>query len=805
MKEKLLPIASRYLIQNLAFLPVILVMRVVEYLYLKHDVKLQDYPLLTEGAGLLYDLKAFFILALLMFIPFLLVALFSRKGATVFYAVILGLLTFLQFALIRYFAVNLVPLGDVLYAYTFDEIMMIIRSSDGMSTWSFLPILLILALVIFLQWGATKIRIKESIWPVITSVYVMALFLALVPPASSPQAASEMATFHRINKSAYFLEETAAFLFRKREAKPMDQLVREIDRYQTIHSEFDFTSKSYPLVHKNRDTDVLGPWFDLKKDPPNLVFIIVESLSQACIGEDSYFGNFSPFLDSLKNQSLFFNNFLSISERTFHVFAALFGSLPYGGGELQEDLSQIPFHYSLIRYLRENGYYTAFYYGGDPEFTNYDQFLKKQGIDRIMVDFGPAYQEKKKLHPDFFWGFHDEFTFARSLEVIDSLNKEPRLDIYLTLSTHHPYHPPDQEKYMKEYEEITTREGFPPAKKEITDRNQKIFAAMLYSDHALKEFIQAYSKRDDFQNTIFFITGDHFFMELGYSAISAIERYHVPMIIYSPLLKKPHHFESVSSHQDITPSVIAMLQDRYHFTELHYVHWLGQGIDTSTAFRNIHTLQFVTCEKQFVDYLDKDYLLSKDKLYQIEPGLKTHLSYDSKSLQRMQEDLMVTTEVSTYATGNNRVILPELFHTLKYDTIPLLTFDTSGLFFGKEPYLYIRLVRPFRFDASYWKIKYELSFKFMITEAEDTAKLPSLIFSLVDSSFNNLIYHQAPFPDRRSTEIKPGVWYPFHINEMMNLSSVDSLKGTFLKTYFFNNRYCHIQFDSLYEKLSGIN
>ncbi|MBN1198662.1 MAG: LTA synthase family protein [Bacteroidales bacterium] len=805
MKEKLLPTASRYLIQTLMFLPVLLVMRVVEYLYLKHTFAVQDHPWLTEGAGLIFDLKVFFILVLVMFIPFLLVALLSRKGATLFYAVLLGLLTLLQFALIRYFAVNLAPLGDVLYAYSFDEIMMIIRSSNGMSVWSFLPIVLILALVFLLQWAATRIRIKEGIWPVITAVYVMALFLALIPPCANPQTSSEMAAFHRINKSAYFLEETTAFLLTKEAAKPMDEVVREINRYQKIHQEFDFTSKSYPFVHKNRDPDVLGPYFNLKKEPPNLVFIIVESLSQACIGDHSYFGNFSPFLDSLKNQSLYFDNFLSISERTFHVFAALFGSLPYGGGEFQKDLSQIPFHYSLIRYLRENGYFTAFYYGGAASFTNYDQFLKKQGIDLIMGDFGPAYREKKKLYPDFFWGYHDEFTYARSIEVIDSLKKEPRLDIYLTLSTHHPYRTPDHEKYIKEYEEITAREGFPPAKKEITDRNKKIFAAMLYSDHALKEFIQAYSKRDDFQNTIFFITGDHFFMELGYSAISAIERYHVPMIIYSPLLKKPHHFESVSSHQDITPSVIAMLRDRYHFTDLPYVHWLGQGIDTSTAFRNIHTLQFVTCDLEYVDYLDKDYFLSKGKLYQIEPGLKTHLSDDSKSFQRMQEDLMVTTEVSTYAAANNRVILPELFHTLKYDTIPLLTFDTSGLFFGKEPYLFIRLVRPFRFDTSYWEIKYELSFKFMITEAEDTAKLPSLIFSLVDSSFNNLIYHQAPFPDRRSTEIKPGVWYPFQISEMMNLSSVDSLKGTFLKTYFFNNRYCHIQYDSLYEKLSGIN
>ena len=35
-----------------------------------------------------------------------------------------------------------------------------------------------------------------------------------------------------------------------------------------------------------------------------------------------------------------------------------------------------------------------------------------------------------------------------------------------------------------------------------------------------------------------------------------IDRYHVPLIIYSPLLKQPAQFESISTHFDITPSVI---------------------------------------------------------------------------------------------------------------------------------------------------------------------------------------------------------------------------------------------------------
>ena len=41
----------------------------------------------------------------------------------------------------------------------------------------------------------------------------------------------------------------------------------------------------------------------------------------------------------------------------------------------------------------------------------------------------------------------------------------------------------------------------------------------------------------EYENTIFIITGDHSMPELGLWQISEIERYHVPLIIFSPLLK----------------------------------------------------------------------------------------------------------------------------------------------------------------------------------------------------------------------------------------------------------------------------
>ena len=59
---------------------------------------------------------------------------------------------------------------------------------------------------------------------------------------------------------------------------------------------------------------------------------------------------------------------------------------------------------------------------------------------------------------------------------------------------------------------------------------------MLYADASLKRLFERYRKRTDYDNTIFVITGDHRIPEIPLS--TKIDRYHVPLIIYSPLLQK---------------------------------------------------------------------------------------------------------------------------------------------------------------------------------------------------------------------------------------------------------------------------
>ncbi len=141
----------------------------------------------------------------------------------------------------------------------------------------------------------------------------------------------------------------------------------------------------------------------------------------------------------------------------------------------------------------------------------------------------------------------------------------------------------------------------------------------MYLDNSIRNFINGYSKRTDFGNTIFIITGDHRMPEIPMS--TKIDRYHVPLIIYSPLLKRSQVFGAVSTHFDITPSLLALFRHKYNFKVPTTAAWMGQGLDTAHAFRNIGSYPLMHTKNEVTDYLMNDYMLNGEDLYKLNDNM----------------------------------------------------------------------------------------------------------------------------------------------------------------------------------------
>ena len=128
----------------------------------------------------------------------------------------------------------------------------------------------------------------------------------------------------------------------------------------------------------------------------------------------------------------------------------------------------------------------------------------------------------------------------------------------------------------------------------------------MFADDCLKTFFANYSKRKDFANTIFFITGDH---HIGsFPSTCSVDDYHVPFVVYSPMLKAPKKFYSVNSHNNIAPTITALLLNnykmKYHPKE---VHWVADVIDTCATFRNTQSMPFMAWSREINDYIYKSY------------------------------------------------------------------------------------------------------------------------------------------------------------------------------------------------------
>ncbi len=340
---------------------------------------------------------------------------------------------------------------------------------------------------------------------------------------------------------------------------------------------------------------MLGEFFNVDPTrPPNLVFILVEGLGKAFSGPNAYLGSFTPFLDELAGKSLYWENFLASQGRTFAALPSILASLPFAEQGFNELGKHMPKHLSLMSILKHSGYRLKFYIGSDPDFDNERLFLQQQGVDVLVGidDYDKTYMKS----PGTTWGYPDREVMRKALEMDRRDSQQPYISFVQTMSMHTSYSIPDQAEYIKRFEDRMDRLGFDKTQKERHRTYEKIYSTIMYTDDALRFFFEQYAKLPAYGNTIFIITGDHRLPEIEMS--TKIDRFHVPLIIFSPMLKRTAHIESISSQLDITPSLLAFLKKKYNIAVPSTVSWVGSGLDTDPSFRNIHQLSAQTYENQ---------------------------------------------------------------------------------------------------------------------------------------------------------------------------------------------------------------
>jgi uncharacterized sulfatase len=335
----------------------------------------------------------------------------------------------------------------------------------------------------------------------------------------------------------------------------------------------------------------------------------------------------------LAAKSLYWKNFLSIGGRTFGVLPSIMGSMPFGKNGILEMGTQMPDHLSLYSLLQYNGYQSSFYYGGDSQFDNMLLFLKKNSVGEIkdLKNIPLSYTKLPAKANGFTWGYADDQVYKYYLS--NSVAKKPEINVVLTVATHDPFLVPKQGSYKKQFEQRMDFLGFDESKKSSYRNFENQYSSILYADQSIRDFINAYQKRPEYANTIFIITGDHRMAEIPLR--SKIDRFHVPLIIFSPLLKRTAQFESISTHFDIAPSLLSFLRHSGKLNLPTSSSWMGDGLDTARAFRNVHSYPLIQTKTAMVDFVQGYYHLNENQLFKLGVDLVETPVQDEDKLKQL--------------------------------------------------------------------------------------------------------------------------------------------------------------------------
>ncbi|MBM1107093.1 sulfatase-like hydrolase/transferase [Aurantibacter crassamenti] len=409
---------------------------------------------------------------------------------------------------------------------------------------------------------------------------------------------------------------------------------------------------AYPLIKKPNTTDVLGEYFNLKDEKPNIVFVIVEGLGRGFVGENATYQGFTPFLDSLATQSLYWENCLSTTGESFGVVPSLLGSLPFGKNGFME-LENIPNKLTLFSILKNNGYQTSHYQGTNSALNNLDKFLLSEDVDFVLdrSGFEDTYELQAEDAAGNTKGYPDKELYKKSMQIDRSSNK-PKMEVYSTMTASEPYIAPKKEYYINEVQKTLKTGRYESDQVQVIEKNKNIFATILYSDSALEWLFKSYKNQPNYDNTIFIVTANRCIT--GLPQKNALSPFHVPLMIYSPMLTSTKKMSSISSHFDVTPSLLALLDNHYTFKMPTQVAWLGETLDTETDFRSTKNIPLMRNKNQLKEFVSNSQLLSGGTLYTIDENM--NLSTSQNSSAKIKKQLDNFKAMNLYVTSENKIL-----------------------------------------------------------------------------------------------------------------------------------------------------
>ncbi|MEO6452468.1 MAG: LTA synthase family protein, partial [Ginsengibacter sp.] len=275
----------------------------------------------------------------------------------------------------------------------------------------------------------------------------------------------------------------------------------------------------------------------LNTSRPNIILIILESYTSKFVGCLGGLPGVTPNIDKIASEGMLFTNIYASGERSEKGLVALLSGYP------AQTTTSIIFSPAktenlpnLNKVLKQQGYHSSYYYGGELAFANIKSYLLNAGYDKLISkdDF-----DKKDYNSK--WGVHDH-VLLNKFDADLNTQTQPFFSTLFTLSSHEPYEIPVKPKFKG------------------NDETTKFKNSFYYTDQVIGNFIEHAKAQSWWDKTLIIMVADHGHRLPGEDPNDRPLKFRIPLILTGGALKLKRVLNNtIGSQTDIAYTLLQQM------------------------------------------------------------------------------------------------------------------------------------------------------------------------------------------------------------------------------------------------------
>jgi hypothetical protein len=239
-----------------------------------------------------------------------------------------------------------------------------------------------------------------------------------------------------------------------------------------------------------------------------------------------------------------------------------------------------------------------------------------------------------------------------------------------------------------------------------------------------------------------------------------LKKYHVPLIIYSQALRKPHVFHCPASHSDIFEPLLKLLRNKYQLRIPALSAAISNNLtDDHGSCRNL-SIAMMNDNREIKDFFYHHFFLSGNEVYKVHAGFKITPHNDDQVKEDLVRKLNLFKEMNFRGSFNNKLIPDSIYYSflrkkiLFQEYIPVLRGS------GKE---FLDIIQKIPVPAGAITVEFDFEYTAGLRD------MPVLVYQLRNSSDSIVLWKSLQLSEKRVYQTSTTLESKYQKQDSLNL------------------------------------